>query len=267
MNPLGILILIFVVVLIFMILRYIFTDPYTIQNMQNGETATVIQASSLATNGSNTPSSNFAYSIWFYINDWNYRYGEPKVIFGRMGSATASGAGFTSGVNGLDPCPAVVLGDTENNLSISLSCFSGLDQEPIPTTTGTTTTATTSETTTANTQVSTCIITNVPIQSWVNLTVSIYGRTMDVYINGKLVKTWLLPGVANVNNAANVYVTPNGGFDGFTSKFQYYPNSLNPQQAWNIYTQGYSSWLAMFNTYQVQLSLIENGTTQNSITI
>jgi hypothetical protein len=260
MNPLGILILIFIVVLIFMILRYMFTDPYTIQNMQNGETATVIQASSLATNGSSTPSSNFAYSVWFYINDWNYRYGEQKVIFGRMGSASASGSGFTPGVNGLDPCPAVVLGDTENNLYISLSCFSGLDQEPIPTTTGTTTT-------TANTQVSTCIITNVPIQSWVNLTISIYGRTMDVYINGKLVKTWVLPGVANVNNAANVYVTPNGGFDGFTSKFQYYPNSLNPQQAWNIYTQGYSNWLAMFNTYQVQLSLIENGTTQNSITI
>jgi hypothetical protein len=173
-----------------------------------------------------------------------------------MGSASATGAGYTSGMSGLDPCPAVVLGETENDLYISLSCFSGLDQEPI-TTTGTK----------PKTQVSTCIITNVPIQAWVNLNISIYGRTMDVYINGKLVKTWLLPGVANINNAANVYITPNGGFDGFTSKFQYYPNSLNPQQAWNIYTQGYSSWLAMFNTYQVQLSLIENGTTQNSITI
>jgi len=265
MNPLVIVIIIVIIVLVFLLLRYVLTNPYTLQSMQNAQTATVIQATSLATNGSNTPSSNFAYSIWFYINDWNYRYGENKVIFGRMGSTSTPDSGSLSGVSGLDPCPAVILGETENNVYISLACFPGLEQEPIPTTTGTTTSGST--TTTPNTQISTCNITNVPIQSWVNLTISIYGRTMDVYINGKLVKTWILPGVANVNNNSNVYVTPAGGFDGFTSNFQYYPTALNPQQVWNIYTQGYSSWLAMFNTYQIQLSLIENGTTQNSLTI
>jgi hypothetical protein len=73
-----------------------------------------------------------------------------------------------------------------------------------------------------------------------------------------------LPGVANVNNNANVYITPNGGFEGWTSKFQYYPNSINPQEAWNIYTGGYSNW---FSSYKVQISLVENGNTQSSVTI
>jgi hypothetical protein len=111
-------------------------------------------------------------------------------------------------------------------------------------------------------------VSNVPIQKWVNLVVSVYGRSMDVYIDGKLVRTCLLPGVASVNNNSNIYVTPNGGFDGWTSKIQYYPNSINPQEAWNIYSQGYSSGLSnLFGSYQIQVALVENGTTQSSVTI
>ena len=253
MSPLSIVIIIVVIVLIFLLIKYLMSDPYTLQTMQSGQTASTIASTSLATNGSNVPSSNFAYSVWFYVNSWNYRYGEPKVIFGRMGSQSAPGSGSVSGVNGIDPCPAVVLDAVENNISISLGCFPGVDQEP--TTPG------------GNTVVHTCSVANVPIQKWVNLIVSVYGRSMDIYIDGKLVRTCLLPGVASVNNDANIYVTPSGGFDGWTAKLQYYPDALNPQQAWNIYTQGYSNWLSSLNSYQVQLSLVENGKTQSSVTI
>ena len=253
MSPLSIVITIVVIVLIFMLLRYIFTDPYTLQGVQDGKTSSTIDADSLATNGSDVPSSNFAYSVWFYINNWNYRYGESKVIFGRMGAMSGDGKGSVPGISGLDPCPAVILGAVENNISISLGCYPGADQQP--TTSG------------GNTVVHTCSVANVPIQKWVNLVVSVYGRSMDVYIDGKLVRTCLLPGVASVNNNAKIYVTPLGGFEGWTSKLQYYPNSLNPQEVWNIYTRGYSSWTSMFNTYQVEISLVENGTTQSSVTI
>jgi hypothetical protein len=253
MSPLSIVITIVIIIFILMLLRYIFADPYTLQNMQDGKTASTISATSLATNGSGVPSSNFSYSIWFYINNWNYRYGEPKVIFGRMGAVSGQGSGSVPGLSGVDPCPAVVLGAVENNIEISLGCYPGVDDQP--TTTG------------GNTVVHTCSVSNVPIQKWVNLLVSVYGRSLDVYIDGKLVRTCLLPGVASVNNSANVYITPLGGFEGWTSKFQYYPSSLNPQEAWNIYKKGYSSWSSMFNAYQVQVSLVENGTTQSSITI
>jgi hypothetical protein len=253
MSPLSIVVTIVIVVFIIMLLRYIFTDPYTLQSIQDGKTTSTISASSLATNGSDVPSSNFAYSVWFYVNDWNYRYGEAKVIFGRMGAKSGSNGGSVQGVSGLDPCPAVVLGAIENNISVSLGCYPGADQEP--TTPG------------GNTVVHTCTVANVPIQKWVNLVVSVYGRTMDLYIDGKLVRTCLLPGIASINNNANIHVTPAGGFDGWTSKLQYYPNSLNPQEVWNIYTKGFSSWSSMFNAYQVQISLVENGTTQSSVTI
>lgn len=253
MSALSIVITIVILVLIFMLLRYLFTDPYTLQNVQNAKSPSVISSTSLATNGSNVPSSNFAYSVWFYINDWNYRYGEEKVIFGRMGSKSESNQGSVKGVSGLDPCPAVVLGAIENNISISLGCYPGVDQEP--TTPG------------GNTVVHTCNVANIPIQKWVNLTISVYGRTLDVYIDGKLVRTCLLPGIANINNNSNIFVTPSGGFDGWTARLQYFPTSLNPQEAWNIYSKGYSDWSSMFNAYQVQISLVQNGNTQSSVTI
>jgi len=258
MTPLSIVIIVIVVVLLFLIIKYFVSDANTLQNLQNGQTATTIDATTLPTNGSNVPSSNFAYSVWFYVNDWNYRYGEPKVIFGRMGSKNASdGKGSIEGISGLDPCPAVVLGAVENNVAISIGCYPGVDQQP---------------TNGGKTVTHTCAVANIPLQRWVNLVISVYGRTMDIYIDGKLVKTCLLPGVASVNNNANIYVTPKGGFNGWTSKLQYYPNSLNPQECWNIYTNGYqgnmlSNLFSGLGNYQLQVSVLENGTTQNTVTI
>jgi hypothetical protein len=235
-----------------MLLRYIFVDPYTLQNIQNGKNTSTISASTLAKNG-DAPASNFAYSIWFYVNDWNYRYGEPKVIFARMGAKSPNGAGDVDDINGYDPCPSVVLSPVENNITVSLGCFPGANEEP--TSPG------------GNSVIHTCSVANVPIQKWVNLVISVYGRSMDLYIDGKLVRTCLLPGTANINNDADVHVTPLGGFDGWTSRLQFFPNSLNPQEVWNIYAKGYSTGLSMFNSYQVQLSILENGNTKSSVTI
>jgi len=259
MNVAGILFTIAVIVLLYILFRYFFKDVNTLTGLVSGETMTKIDATTLATN-STGGSSNFTYSIWFFVNDWNYRYGEPKVIFGRMGSAAASNAaaannGTTAaitGVSGADPCPAVVLGAIENNISIALGCYPGANE--VPTTPA------------GKSVVHTCSVANVPIQRWVNLLMSVYGRTLDVYIDGKLVRTCLLPGVALINQNSNIFVTPAGGFNGWTSKFQYWPNAFNPQQAWNIYTQGYRPNM-LTGDYEVQISLVENGTTQKTITI
>ena len=254
MNPLTIVISVVILVLVFMLLNYLLSDPYTLQNLNDGRYTTTISHESLATNGSTAPAYNFSYSVWFYINDWNYRYGEPKVIFGRMGAQSGNQNASIQGISGLEPCPAVVLGAIQNNIAISLACWAGLDQQPING---------------GRTVIHTCGVSNIPLQRWVNLIISIFGRTLDVYIDGKLVRTCLLPGAASVNNNSNIYVTPRGGFDGWTSKLQYFPNALNPQDAWNIYAKGYGgSFLNnLLGAYQVQISLLENGTERNTITI
>jgi hypothetical protein len=250
MNFVFIIGVLFVFVLAVMITRSIFFDPTLLQNLQDGKTASTISASSIDTG--DAVASNFAYSIWFYINDWNYRYGEPKVIFGRMGAPSAPGEGVISGVSGIDPCPAVVLGALENNLSVSVGCFPGADEEP--TVPG------------GKTIVHTCVIANIPVQKWTNLAISVYGRTMDMYVNGKLVRTCMLPGIASANPNADIHVTPAGGFDGWTAKLQYFSSPINPQDAWNIYSHGYTNWASVFNGYNVKLSVVENGVVQNSMT-
>lgn len=251
MTVFGIIMAVLVIVLLIMAFRYFFSDPYTLQDMKSGKLETKINYSSLATNSSNVASSNFAYSVWFYINDWNYRYNQPKVVFGRMGSTSTSTSSTIPGVTGTQPCPVVVLGEVENEATVWLNCFGDASNNYVD---------------------ERCVVKNIPIQKWVNLVISVYGRALDVYIDGKLVKTCLLRGTAHVNNSADVYLTPNGGFDGWTAKFQYYPDSLNPQEVWDIYAKGYSRYtlskfFSVYNPYQVQISLLENGSATGSVTL
>jgi uncharacterized protein (UPF0333 family) len=239
----NILLIVIIIVLLYIVVQYIIKDKTTLTQTTSAKTMQKVEASSLATNSSTGNSSNFAYSIWFFIDDWNYRYGESKIIFGRMGS--------TAGAGELEPCPSVTLAPLQNNAVISLACYNGSD-----------------EANSNYTIFNNCGITNVPIQKWANLTISVYGRSLDVYLDGKLVRTCVMPGVAKIDASAPVYVTPEGGFSGYTAKFQYYPNELDPQTAWNIYQKGYGASLLgnMFN-YKIKISLMEGDTEDSSITI
>lgn len=257
MKIAGILFVIAIIVLIFLIIRYLFKQTTALSGVLNGETMTIFKASSLSTNGTGS-ANNFAYSVWFYVQDWNYRYGEQKVIFGRMTNSSTSSSGSISSLAGKDPSPVVYLDALENNVIIGLGCFPGANQVPES--------SNGSFTPTSNAVVDLCKVNNVPIQRWVNLLISVYGRTLDVYMDGKLVKTCLLPGVAMVNTSADLYLTPAGGFNGWTSKLQYFPYPINPQQAWNIYTKGYGTSI-FNNNYQIKVSFDENGTTKSSFTI
>jgi hypothetical protein len=238
MSVKSILITVIIIILVIMLIKYIASDANTLTSLSAADTMQKIDAADLET-GTNASSSNYSYSIWFYIDDWNYKYGDQKAIFGRM----------TQDTDVKQPCPVVYLGREQNNLEIVSSVYPG------------------DSTSGDQNAINTCSVANVPIQKWVNLIVSAYGRTMDVYLDGKLVRTCVLPGVSNVDSNASVYVTPNGGFSGWTSKFQYWPESCNPQKAWNIYKQGYGgSWLGnMFGKYTVKISLMEGDVEDNSI--
>jgi hypothetical protein len=263
MEAKSVLLFVIIVVLMYIVYGYISNSVSTLSGLTSGQTMQTINATSLTSSSTTGNTGNFSYSIWFYIDEWNYRYGEEKVVFGRM----------VSGSNPLQPCPSVILGALENNLIVSLTVFPGLDSEPTTTSTPSSTTTSTSTTgttsTSNNTMIHRCAVANIPIQKWVNLLVSVYGRSMDIYIDGKLVRTCVLPGVANIDSNAPVYITPNGGFSGWTSTFQYFPNATDPQTAWNIYEAGYGSSMLsnLFGKYTVKVSLMEGNTEDSSFSI
>jgi hypothetical protein len=226
----NIIIGVVVILLIIVIVRWLMGDSSKLSGLNDAKKVTKISADDLEQSNA----SNFAYSVWFYIDDWSYRYGEPKIVLGRLDAD-------------LKPSPSIVLGAIENNVKIETTVYASAQSKSGST--------------------HTCNVANVPIQRWVNLIVSLYGRTLDVYIDGKLVRTCVLPGVAKIANNAPVYVTPLGGFSGYTSNIHYYGDAVNPQQAYNIYRAGYGgSGIGGF-PYEIQVSYLKDGEEQGSFTI
>ena len=113
MEVKNILLFVIIVVLLIIVIRYIMKDVNTLSDLTSAQTMKKIEAGDLASSNSSGNTSNFTYSIWFYVDDWNYRYGEPKVIFGRM----------TTGTGQKEPCPSVVLGPIQNNIVVKTQCL------------------------------------------------------------------------------------------------------------------------------------------------
>ena len=241
------IIVIVLVLIISVLIFYVFNSKKSLSNTVGATTMQTIPATSLATN--NNP-VNFAYSIWFFVNDWQYNYGSNKIIFGRMSSSLSSETNLElSDFQNNSPCPVVLLGDYPNDLLILL------DQTP--------------STGSGSTLPDPVVVTNVPLQKWVHLVISVYGKTMDTYIDGKLVRTTVMAGTANVDNTESVYITPCGGFNGWTSNLQYFATPLNPQQVWSMYQQGYSgSWMStLSNTFNLTVTVNNNGVPTKTFTL
>jgi len=116
------------------------------------------------------------------------------------------------------------------------------------------------------------LIPNIPLQRWVNLIMSVTGRTLDVYLDGKLVKTYILPGVARTDTSDDIIIGNSEalrGFSGWTSKFQYFANSSNPLQAYDIYKAGPGTSLLsnIFNKYRLKVAFMEYNTEKGSFEI
>ena len=214
-----ILIVLVVLILLIWIINLLTKDSKTLTSLADATVTQKIEASSLP---SDSTGSNYTYSMWFYVQDWNSRYGEKKIILKRGPGA-----------------PSVELGAAENNLHVNITCYnsSGGGQIIFP-----------------------CDVKNVPLQKWVNVIISLYGRSLDIYIDGKLVKTCVLPGPAKTFTNQPIYVTPDGGFSGSTSNIRFWTTAKNPQEAYNIYKQGYGGSLLgnLFNKYRIKVAFLED---------
>jgi hypothetical protein len=234
-----ILSVIFILVVIYFAVGYFFPNNKQLSGMMEATKAQTVEAANLP---SNTNSLNYTYSSWIYVEDWNYKFGEKKTILGRLDGNK-------------NPGPSIELGAMDNDVTVSIACYpkqqsgsnDGNGIKPI---------------------IHKCKVQNVPLQRWVNIIISLYGRTLDVYIDGKLVRTCLLPGVAKVSPTSPVLITPNGGFSGWTSNFQYWATSTSPQQAYDIYKNGYGGSLGnFFSKYRLKFSFMEDNNEKGSIEI
>lgn len=224
MDFVRLFVIVLVIIAIILLLNKAFKNKNKLSDFNDGNVELILPPTKL----DSSTSTNYSYSIWFYIEDWNYKYGQEKVLLQRLNDNNK-------------PCPKISFDPFQNDLTVSVETY------PDSTTSANGTTS----------QTFNCTVKNVPVQSWVNTLVSINGRTLDVYLDGKLVKTCVMPGVAKIAGSAPVVITPSGGFSGFTSNVNYWATSSNPQDAWNIYRKG-SGVSNVFNRYNIKLSVLQN---------
>jgi len=264
MKITEVLIVVGIIILVFVLIKYATGGATTHTSLTSGLQMQVIKADAL-TDGSASPRSNYSMSMWFYIDDWNYNYGVHKPLAVRYKAGTATTEELIPGLKVITPCPAIVLGGTDNVLDIYQAVLPP-DAGSIPT--GTDARVINGET------ISRCKLSNIPIQKWVSLIVSFYGRTCDVYLDGKLVRTCVMDGIPKVDKTADMYITPSleankGSFKGWTSSFQYFQTAMNPQQAYDIYAKGFGggSWLSSLLSTEVKVTFSKNGKVDSEFTV
>lgn len=258
MDITGVLVIILVILLLYVLIKYAMSGSQVQTGIESALTQQTIKASTISTGS--VAASNFSHCIWFYIDDWNYNYGSYKPLMVRAPASTSKNP-LLPGIMAENVCPAVILGAQDNDMSIYQTLFN-----------------TGSGSTSANTivigdiQYNKCYISNIPIQKWCYLIVSYYGRTCDVYLDGKLIKTCIMDGTAKVDKDADMYITPGpqagkGSFNGYTSNYQFFPSAMNPQQAYDLYKKGFGgNWLTNLLNMQVTVSISKNGKLEKEYT-
>lgn len=212
------------VVVILLVVRHFWFRKNRLTDLADAAEEQEIDSADLA-NGSQ--STNFAYSLWFFVKDWSYKYGEEKTLLVR-------GEG--------EACPRIFFDPMENNLEVVVFDYNGTYNR--------------------------CRIDNFPLQKWTNLIVSVYNQTLDLYLDGKLLKTCVLDGVPKLQPDDDVYVTPDGGFSGWTSNIEYWDKALNPHEAYSVYRKGNgTSGLGGIFKYGIRVQFVNDDQVQASVQI
>jgi hypothetical protein len=167
----------------------------------SGKVKTVIPAANAPIGANGT----FGMQFWMFLSDWDYNFSKEKTVVKRLATGTST-----------DVSPHITLHPTDNSLQVKIAIY--------PTTTGTGTASSTGDS-------FTCTVENVPLQRWFAVSVTVFQRNVDIYIDGRLVKSCVLPGVPkpvlgdiHVGDDAN-------GFSGSVCNLKSYAKMLGPTDA------------------------------------
>lgn len=110
------------------------------------------------------------------------------------------------------------------------------------------------------------VIKNVPLQKWCNLSLTVDNNVFDVYLDGKLHNSFILPDTlytrSNNTDSNKIYLN---GIDGntthntFLTRIRYINRAITTTEAYDIYKSGISSKHAtsIFNKYNLKISFLE----------
>lgn len=218
-----------ILVIVFMIFRSYFSGETTLKNQVSFKNQ---QPNIPHTQLTNSNSPYVTYSIWVFVNSWDTS--REKLIFRRdkdvslyLDSDEAKLVAFVG-----EDLSSVQDGDYKN--------FS-------------------SDTTALN---KITITNNFPVQKWVCILISVDNNIVDIYLDGKLVKSVQTSGfLIGHDNSPIIF---GSGWDGYFAKFERKPKSTDPKGAWDKYMEGNggSTLSNAFGNYGMTLNILKD----NSIT-
>mgnify|MGYP001354916549 CR=1 FL=1 len=205
--------------------------------------------------------NEYNYNFWIYVNDYNYKHNDFKFILNK------SEVGYEDYSN-----PGVFLMPGSNTLRVQVgletlitncekfedfstdeikeyfqndkSSQSSSTTTPTPTPTQAPTPApvfTTQKPVEAESEPETmidyCDIENIDLQRWLNLNITVTNNILDIYINGKLVKTCALKGFPK-KNKGSLHICNNGGFNGYIVNLRYSNRAISYNDIRKYYENG-----------------------------
>ena len=148
----------------------------------------------------------FTWSVWLFINDYTYRQGQYKHVF-HKGNDNVDADGMVQPLN----APGMYLDKDTNNLLVVMNTFDNTKES--------------------------ILVEDIPLNKWVCIQVRVIQHQVDIYINGSLTKRHILNGVPK-QNYSDVYVSLNGGFDGYTSDLRYFNYGIGTNKIQSIVSAG-----------------------------
>lgn len=240
MNILSILIFILIVVLIYVVYKLMSKTTKNVSGFSDASKSLSVPCAKFGA------SSNYGYSVWIYVDAWKNTVNPSDVTTLKKNILTRC-VGFAPAFN-------LYLDNAQNNLKLLMS-----------------------------NNTTSCDIKNIKLQKWVNITMSVYGNTVDLYLDGKLVRTCILNAMPValattdtlfVGGAYRISTTAcagtsDGDLSGYISNVVYKSDYFTPEEAWDIYSAGYSG-AGMFdfvNRYKLSFSVLKDDQTVGSVSI
>lgn len=157
-------------------------------------------------------------NFWMFLNDYNYRLNEDKIII-QKGESIYN--------------PTILLEKNSNNMKIIIhtNYFDDTQSE------AETESESEQYSEDMNSNKEEFIIENIKLQKWINLNINLIDSNLDVFIDGKLVKSFIVNGYTQTNTGG-LNICPYGGFNGYITKLTYTNKSYNPKKIYTIYKRG-----------------------------
>ena len=154
----------------------------------------------------------FSWSVWILINDLTYMTGQYRHIFHKGNDSFVTNTGDANlGLNFPNNGPGLYIAPNSNNLVVIMNTYDTINDE--------------------------IVVSDIPINKWVNVIIRCKDSTIDVYINGVITKSMELMGVPK-QNYGDVYLAMNNGFDGYISNLAYYDRAISAPDVREILQNG-----------------------------